>query len=616
MAKSRGDFLMDQQTFPLRFLDQEYRLFYIKDPSRAEQALSQFMEKDVLFGFDLETMSYEEFRHDSSAPLDPLRSKPRLIQICDGKNVLVFDTLFGINLGLFRCFLQSKRLLAHNAMFEIQHLIHNFKIDNADIGCTYLATKLLHHALYVDDGGIAAGLEDVVKSLFKINLFKEIDHKFWCRPDLTYEQIEYAALDAVAVLRVGEKLVKGLTKHGLLKVYKLYKDAQWPLAKMQLNGMKIDVEKHRELIGKWKLDAYAAKKELTALTGLQNLTSHTIAEYLEEKLEPSVLAIWPRTDTGKLSTDANAFSEFDWLDIVKPFARFQKATILSSTFGMKLQHKINSVDKRIHCQYKLCGTRTGRLSSVNPNLQQMPHDKETRSIFIPKEGYVLIVADYGQIELRVAAELSQDRQMVHAYREGIDLHQLTAANVSRKRIEDVTDEDRQKAKALNFGLLFGLGASKFKHYAKKQYKVELSTGEAFEAVNSWHKLYEGYSAWQKEQARTCEIDLKVRTITGKLRKLNKDNYYGASANTPVQGSASEVMLRALCLLYKSDIRDYLINTIHDEIVLEVEAEPVVVSVASHILNDAMEAAYESVFPNGLTRKLVKLKVCAHWGEAK
>ena len=243
---------MEQQSFPLRFLDQDYKLFYIKEPGRAVQALKQLMDKDVVVGFDLETYSYEQYRHDKTAPLDPLRSFPRLIQICDGKNVLVFDTLFGINLGLFRTFLESKRLLAHNAMFEIQHVIHNFKTDIADIGCTYLATKLLHHALYVDDGGIAAGLEDVVKGLFKVNLFKEIDHKFWCVPDLTYEQIEYAALDAIAVLKVGERLVKGLTKYGLLKVYKLYKDAQWPLAKMQLNGMKIDVEKHRELIGKWK----------------------------------------------------------------------------------------------------------------------------------------------------------------------------------------------------------------------------------------------------------------------------------------------------------------------------------------------------------------------------
>ena len=290
---------------------------------------------------------------------------------------------------------------------------------------------------------------------------------------------------------MGERLVKGLTKYGLLKVYKLYKDAQWPLAKMQLNGMKIDVEKHRELIGKWKLDAYAAKKELTALTGLTDLTSHTIADYLENKLEPNVLSIWPRTDTGKLSTDANAFSEFDWLDIVKPFSKFQKATILSSTFGMKLQHKINPVDKRIHCQYKLCGTRTGRLSSVNPNLQQMPHDKETRSIFVPEPGNRFIVADYSQIELRVAAELSRDPEMLRAYREGLDLHTLTAIKTSGKK--EVTSDDRFKAKALNFGLLFGLGKSKFKHYAKKNYKVELSEEQAFEAVTNWHKLYSGIS---------------------------------------------------------------------------------------------------------------------------
>ncbi len=605
---------MEQGSFLLPFLGQDYKVFYIKEAGLAECALSQFMEKDCTFGFDLETMSYPQFRGDTNAPLDPLKSTPRLIQICDGKNVLVFDLLFGIKLDLFRDFLSSKRLLAHNAMFEIQHILHNFKVNFSDIGCTYLATKLLHHALYVDDGGIAAGLEDVVQSLYKTKIFKEIDHKFWCAPEMTREQIEYAAIDSAAVLKVGEKLVNGLNKYGLVKIYQLYKEAQWPLARMQLNGMAIDSEKHRELIGQWKLNAYEAKKELTKLTGLEDLTSHTIAGYLEENLDPKVLTIWPRTDTGKLSTDANAFSEFSFVPIVKPFARFQKATILSSTFGMKLQHKINLVDNRIHTNFKLCGTRTGRLSSVNPNLQQMPHDKETRSIFKATEDKVLIVADYGQIELRVAAELSKDPEMVKAYREGLDLHTLTAMKTSGKKT--ITEDERFKAKALNFGLLFGLGASKFKHYAKKNYGVEISNGEAYQAVMDWHNLYQGYSDWQESQAAKCQRDLEVRTVTGKLRRLNEDNYYGASANTPVQGSASEVMLKALCIAYSRKLSKYLINTIHDEIILEVPNDEEEIEICKRTLKNSMEAGYISVFPGGLTKNLVKIGHGPTWAEAK
>src|ERR1051326_6677137 len=147
---------MKEGPFFSQFLGEKIKVHYIKDKTLALNAIAQFMKKDCLFGFDLETVSHEEFREDSTAPLDPLRSTPRLIQISDGKNVLVFDTFFGITLDIFRDFIQSKKLLAHNAMFEIQHLIHNFKITRGDVGCSYLATKLLHHAIYPDDGGIGA----------------------------------------------------------------------------------------------------------------------------------------------------------------------------------------------------------------------------------------------------------------------------------------------------------------------------------------------------------------------------------------------------------------------------------------------------------------------------
>jgi len=607
---------MKESQFDLDLAGTPIRCWYIRDQSLAEQALSQFMEKDSLFGFDIETMSLPEFRNDTTAPLDPLRSVPRLVQLCDGRNVLVLDLLY-IDKSLLKPFLEQKKLIAHNAMFELQHCYQNFKCEKVDIGCTYLATKLLHHALYADDGGISAGLEDVSKSLLKMNLFKEIDHKHWFQPELNFEQVQYAALDAVVVLKLAEKLVRGLQKYGLTEVYKLYKDAQHPLAKMQLNGMKIDTEKHRELIGKWKLEAYAAKKDLIKLTGLDDVTSHKIANYLNENLPPDVLTIWPRTESGKLSTDSNAFAEFSWLDVVEPFSRFQKATILSSTFGMKLQHKINQVSKRVHTNYKLCGARTGRLSSSNPNLQNMPRDPEFRSIFIPEKGNVFVVADFNQIELRVCAELSQDEHMLNAYNLGMDLHSLTAANTARKPVDMLTKEERQRAKALNFGLVFGLGAEGFQKYAKKQYKVDLNLDESFEAVKEWHALYSGYTEFQKTQAANCEMSLEVRTPLGKLRRLSRENYFGASANTPVQGGASEVILRSLCFLpdYLPDTVK-LINTVHDEIILECTSDADVIDQVGISLRDAMVQGFLSVFPNGITRNLVQVSHGKNWAEAK
>ena len=119
----------------------------------------------------------------------------------------------------------------------------------------------------------------------------------WSVPDLTFEQVEYAALDPVLCLLISEKLSKGIQKHGLQRIYNLYKEAQLPLAQMQLNGMKFDVETHRDLVGQWTLDAFAAKKEVLKLTGLSDLTASKIAKYLEENLDPGTLRIWPLTES-------------------------------------------------------------------------------------------------------------------------------------------------------------------------------------------------------------------------------------------------------------------------------------------------------------------------------
>ena len=608
--------VMEQNIFDIDFHGTPCRIFYVKEVSVAEQILSCFKEKDCFFGLDLETTALPIYANDRTAPLDPLRSVPRLLQISDGKNIAVFDLLF-LPKDLFVEFLQTKRFIAHNAIFEIKHLLRFFNCKNFNVGCTYLATKLLHHAIYVDDGGISAGLEDVVKSVLKLEISKNISHSHWGNPKLNFEQIEYAAIDALVVTKLAPKLSTGLNKYGLGKIYELYKAAQVPLCKMELNGMRINSELHRELIGKWKLEALQAKKELTALTDLDDITGHTIANYLDKHLPPNIRAIWPLTETGKLSTDANTFSEFSFVDIVKPFSKFQKATILCSSFGMKLQQKINPVDNRIHTNYKLCGTRTGRLSSSNPNLQQMPRTAEFRSIFIPEEGNTFVVADFNQIELRICAELSRDQEMLRAYKKGIDLHTLTAANTSHKTMDEITKEDRQKAKALNFGLVFGLGANGFQKYAKKQYGVELSHAESLNEVTAWHDLYEGYTEFQQNQADSCKYSMNVRTPLGKLRKLSEENYYGASSNTPVQGGASEVILRSLCYLESMDPFNLkFINTVHDEIIVECADNEEEVLWAKSTLETSMIAGFNSVFPKGITKNLVQVSHGKTWAEAK
>jgi DNA polymerase I-like protein with 3'-5' exonuclease and polymerase domains len=313
------------------------------------------------------------------------------------------------------------------------------------------------------------------------------------------------------------------------------------------------------------------------------------------------------------------FADFSYLDIVEPFAKFQKALKLTTTYGNRLTDLINPSTGRLHANYNLSGARTGRLSCSNPNLQQAPKDAEFRSCFIPKPGNVFIRADYNQIEIRVAAELSRDETMLTAYRQGVDIHSVMAAKVTGKRIEDVTKEDRQLAKACNFGFMFGLGAKGFVHYARKLYGKEVTADDAKEAVNSFRTLYAGYRDWQLSQNDSCANSMSVRTPCGKLRRLNTENCYGGSMNTPVQGGAAECMLHALVFLYHTflehpDLEAKLVNCVHDEIVVECPKSKA--DEVSFAVNSCMVEGFLAVFPEGITNHLVACGIGPTWAEAK
>lgn len=619
---------MEEIAFTVTFAGSTFQAFYIKSRENAELALSKLMSKDCLFGIDTETMKLPAFSHLDDAALSPHLGCIRLIQVFDGENSFIFDLLTIDCDEIFLPFLESKRFLAHNATFDLM-FFKRMGAKHVNCGCTYLLSRLLFHAVYPTDEGLSASLRNMVTSILKTDMLKAEQNSDWSEPNLNYAQIEYAALDPIAVILLGNKLAPGLHRFGLDRIYQVTKRAQAPIVEFQYNGILLDVDSHRSLIPVWRDALYAAKQELHTLTGLDKFTSTTIASYLESTLDPSTLNIWPRTETGKLSTDSHTLADFSFITVVKPFAEYQKKEKLLSTYGEGLIGEVNPCTGRIHARYNLCGARTGRLSSSHPNLQNLPRESDIRRNFKAPEGSTFICADYSQIEIRVGAELSGDPIMLQAYRDGIDLHALTASKVSGKALKEVTKEERQMAKALNFGLMFGLGANKFAKYAKQSYGVEVSQSEAHQAVSEWHDLYSTYSDWQKEQATNADDTKSCSTPCGKKRCLPPDKTYGPAMNQPVQGGAAEVMLHAVSRLYDrwhdSDIK--LINTVHDEIILEIptiegtpnctrmEAKERAEFLTETLVSD-MTRAYLDVFPNGVTKALVSSGVGDSWAEAK
>lgn len=610
---------MIQKTFDINFLGETHRGHYITDAQDAFDIIQKLREKDVLFAIDTETEPHFEYLKYPEAGLSPHLSKIRLMQVFDGKNSIVFDLKHIADDEIFLPFLEEKRLIAHNAVFDLS-FFKMMGVKRMTIGCTMLLAKLLVHATRPTD--IKVSLDALTEHVLGVPILKKMQMSDWSVPELTFEQIEYAALDAICVLEIAEKLSPGLKKFGMERIYNLYKDAQHAIVALQLNGLGMDVEAHRVHIDTWRNELYEARKDVLKLTGLTKLTGHTLAAWLETNLPKEVLGIWPRTETGKLQTDSHVFADFSYLPIAAPFAHFQKLEKLTSSFGDNLIRQINPVTNRIHASFRICGARTGRPSCSNPNLQQFPNDPKYREIFIPSPGHTFICADYNQIEIRIGAEISRDGTMLHAYRTGQDLHALTASKILGVDIntlsKEARDAARKKGKSFNFGLMFGLGAAKYVHYAKKLYGVETTVEKAKDDIETWRELYDGYRHWQIAQAELCKASLSVGTPLGKVRRLDSESYYGAGLNTPIQGGASEVMLSALIRLQEvCENRGYhLVNCVHDEILVQCQDSVEAVAWCKKDVETCMVQGFQDVFPHGITNGLVDVKNGPNWGLAK
>jgi DNA polymerase-1 len=247
---------------------------------------------------------------------------------------------------------------------------------------------------------------------------------------------------------------------------------------------------------------------------------------------------------------------------------YRGATKLGTTYGVDwLKHA--SPGGRVHCRWNQSGTMSGRMSCSSPNLQNLPRDPRYRRCFAAPPGRVLVKADYSQIELRLAASLSGDRAMIDAYARGDDLHALTARQVLGKA--DVTKADRQTAKAVNFGLLFGAGAGRLAAYARSSYGVAMTEGEAAAYRRKFFAAFPGLKRWHRRVGATGDRAVETRTVLG--RRRSGVTSYTEKLNSPVQGSAADGLKAAIGLLWerRGECPTAVpVLFVHDEVVVEVD----------------------------------------------
>lgn len=328
---------------------------------------------------------------------------------------------------------------------------------------------------------------------------------------------------------------------------------------------------------------------------------------------------WPRTKGGQLGTKADTLAAFQDNKAVKRLLEYRHWNDLLKMYGKKLTAQLNLETERLHPHFRIAGAVTGRMSASNPNVQGMPKDPEFRRLFVPQEGNVLVCADYNQMQLRIAAILSGDAKLLSAYEKGRDVHRLTAASVLSKKAKDVTDEERSLAKAIGFGILFGMGAKGLRTYALSNYGVSISEGEAQRVRKRFFETYPGVEEWQKTRVQEGEETGCVESPTGRFRNFTNEpkvNVYTASMNTPIQAGEAEVMLAALgCLedmLGKYDAG--IINCVHDEILIECPEKHV--EGVKNALRKSMEKGMLDIFPKATLNGLVEVGSGHTWADAK
>ncbi len=584
---------------------------FIEDPAQATAAISELADARLLLGLDIETEKLEAYRDHPAAGLDPHLSRIRLIQLYGPRNkVFVFD-LRQIELTLFRK-LWDKPMVAHKAVFELGHMLHA-GIAPRRLGCTLLQANAL--------GSRMQSLADLCEHEFGCKISKRLQTSDWSTETLSGEQIAYAALDAVAVALIAEKQHARLRNRGLLDCYRIMRDTQRAVARMMLNGVYFDRSGHAPLIAAWKRSLAQAERKLSKLlgTGVNAASGKQLSDWLEEHLDSETLRTWPRSRSGRLRTNSAALSRNRSHPIVAPLLAHREAATRLSAFGPSLAAHISPATGRIHAQFRLGAAASGRMACFDPNLQNIPREPTFRSLFRAPPGRLLVVADYAQIELRVAAQMSGDPAMLGAYERGDDLHLMTAAAVTGLPLEQVNSEQRRLAKAVNFGLLYGQGARGLASYARHSYGVAMDEQQATRAREAFFASYPTLAEWQRSTAREAERKMRVVTPSGRVFDFNDSRRgysYPEALNIPIQGGAAEVLMAALTHLDRGleDLDAKLVNVIHDEVVVESSADAA--PDVKTVVEESMAAGMLDIFAEAPTRGLVQAQIAEDWSQAK
>ena len=454
--------------------------------------------------------------------------------------------------------------------------------------------------------------------------FEEIAGKG--KNQLTFNQIplekaaEYAAEDADVTMKLQQVLWEKLSKEPTLE--KLFKEMELPLlgvlSRMERRGVLIDSDalflQSNEIAN--RLSELEEQAYVLAGQPFNLASTKQLQEILFDKLG---LPIIQKTPKGAPSTNEEVLEELAFShELPKVLVEHRGLSKLKSTYTDKLPQMVNPQTGRVHTSYHQAVTATGRLSSSDPNLQNIPirneEGRRIRQAFIAREGFTVVAADYSQIELRIMAHLSQDQGLINAFTQGKDIHRSTAAEIFGVALDEVTSEQRRNAKAINFGLIYGMSAFGLSR------QLGIGRADAQSYMDLYFKRYPGVQTFMHDIREKAKAQGYVETLFGRrlyLLDINSSNGMRRKAaervaiNAPMQGTAADIIKRAMIQLdqkLQNDPDIAMIMQVHDELVFEVRSEKV--EFFREQIKQHMEAAAELVVP-----LIVEVGVGQNWDEA-
>ena len=563
-----------------------------------------------------ENIGYVSFDTETNS-LDAMNADMIGFSLCTSENDACYVPLLHTNEGGRQLkFDQAIEILRQILEDEgIKKILHNMKYDALVIDKYNIKIKNFDDTMLMSyslgSGGVRHKLDTLIKYYFNHDAmsFKELigsgkDKKTF--QELSIEEAgKYAAEDADMTLRLWKKIKSSISKNKQVKIYEIIeKPLIKVLLQMEKNGISIDINRLSKLSKTFESKLLELEKLCFNLIDEEvNLGSpKQVGEILFEKLN---LPGGKRTSTGSWSTNASTLEDLanQGHEFPKLLLEWRALSKLKTTYTDTLPTYLNDSTKRIHSSFAMATTSTGRLASSDPNLQNIPIRSEDgrmiRRAFIPNDGNVLISSDYSQIELRLIAHIANEENLIKAFHEKIDIHAATASEVFNININEMTPEIRRNAKAINFGIIYGISAFGL---AKQ---LNISRTEASEFIKAYFNKYPSIKDYMDETKKFASENGFVKTLMGRkclVEDINSKNaatrsfMERAAINAPIQGSAADIIKRAMIVLSKNseliELETKMLLQVHDELIFETKKENSLK--AMKIIKEEMENAHNPI----------------------